>query len=246
MGGKTVMSQTQTGKLELRKIGNVQVFDLCGTFMGEEMEPIIRKIDETIQKKKLRRVIMNLQKMESINEIGLRKVTSVLLRTQRSLIYTPDRSCRALFEATHLPSNIKLCKDEVEVADAFGSFLFVKDKAFEVPIDESQPAAAGQGLERRRSKRIRVAIPIVIKCRLKDQKEIELKGIATNVSEGGLFAEFLDLDTPAYSEMQGLEGSRVEVDVPPNEAFKDRMLVPGKINRFELFKKQYGLAIQFV
>ena len=80
----------------------------------------------------------------------------------------------------------------------------------------------------------------------KDQKEIELKGIATNVSEGGLFAEFLDLDTPAYSEMQGLEGSRVEVDVPPNEAFKDRMLVPGKINRFELFKKQYGLAIQFV
>jgi len=240
------MVQTELAQLGVRKIGNVQVFDLSGTLIGEQLDPVIDKIESAIQRKKLRRVIINLQKVQSIDEIALRKITAVLLRPQRSIIFVPDGECRRQFEASHLPSNVKLCQNEEEVAESFGSFLFVKDKAYEVPVDETQPKITDYGLDRRRSKRIRVAIPIKITGRMKDGSTVELKAIATNVSQGGLFAEFLDLNAPAYSRMQGLEGSQVTVTVPPNETFREELAVPGKINRFELFKKQYGIAIQFM
>jgi hypothetical protein len=240
------MSQADTKQLGLRKIGNVQVFDLSGSLIGEDLDLVIQKIEATIQRKKLRRVIMNLQKVESMDEIALRRVTAVLLRPQRSLIYIPDGGVRKMFDSTHMPNNIKLCKNEEEVAASFGSFLFVKDKAYEIPIDETMPRPPQTGMERRRSKRIRVAIPVRLFCKMKDGSNLEVKAIATNVSQGGLFAEFLDLDAPDYSKMQGLEGSQVRVEVAPNDTFKEELKVPGKINRFELLKKQYGIGVQFI
>src|SRR3990167_2861832 len=144
------MKHAEAAHLGLRKIGSVQVFDLTGDLHGEEMNPVTQKIDQVIQRKRLRRVILNLQKVESIDEIGLRKIIACLIRPQRSLIFAPDGSCRDLFQTTHLPHSIKLCKNEEEVAEAFGSFLFLKDKVFQVPVDETQPAPKDYGLERRR------------------------------------------------------------------------------------------------
>ena len=79
-----------------------------------------------------------------------------------------------------------------------------------------------------------------------DGSNLAVKAIATNVSQGGVFAEFLDLDAPEYSRVQGLEQSELTITIPPNEAFKETMTIPGKICRFELLKKQYGIAIQFL
>ena len=240
------MSQTEATQLELRKIGNVQVFDLSGVLVGDELDPVIQKIEQTIHKKRLRRVILNLQKVQSLDEIALRKITAVLLRPQRSLIFAPDGSCRDLFSGTHLPGNVKLCKNEEEVANAFGSFLFVKDKAFEVLADEHQPKNGSYGLERRRDKRICVAIPVEMKFKEKDGADFSVKAIATNVSQGGLFAEFLNLDAPDYTKMQEFEGAEISIFVPSNNTFKEPLTALGKIIRFELLKKQYGMAVQFV
>lgn len=240
------MKQAEAVHLGLRKIGSVQVFDLSGVLTGEEMDPVTQKIDQVIQRKKLRRVILNLQRVQSIDGIALRKIVACLLRPQRSLIFAPDGTCRELFESTHLPHSIRLCKNEEEIADAFGSFLFLKDKIFQVPVDETKPQPKDYGLERRRNKRIRVAIPVHLTFQMKDGPALMAKAIATNVSEGGLFAEFLDLNHPDYSKMQGFEQTQVTIEVPPNETFKEKVTIPGKISRFELLKKQYGIAIQFL
>ncbi|MBI4395207.1 MAG: PilZ domain-containing protein [Candidatus Omnitrophica bacterium] len=240
------MKSAETIQLSLRKIGTVQVFDLEGVLTGEEMEPVSQKIDYVIQKKRLRRVILNLQKVQSIDQIALRKIVACLIRPQRALIYAPDGSCRELFSDTHLPGNVRLCKNEEEVAEAFGSFLFLKDKMFQVPVDETKPEIKGYGLERRRNKRIRVAVPIKLAFQMKDGSTLTTKAIATNVSQGGIFAEFLDLDAPDYSKMQGLEESQVTITVLPSETFKEEIVIPGKIVRFEMLKKQYGIAIRFL
>lgn len=239
------MKQSELIHLGFRKIGSVQVFDLGGVLTGDEIDSALQKIDQVIQKKKLRRVILNLQKVESVDEIALRKIIACLLRPQRSIIFAPDGSCRELFEASHLPSSVRLCKNEEEVADAFGSFLFLKDKIFEIPIDDNLPQK-GYGLDRRRNKRIRVAIPLKVDFHMKDGSILSSKAIATNVSQGGIFAEFLDLNAPDYSKLQGLEESQVTVTVPPNETFKDELVIPGRIARFELLKKQFGIAIKFI
>lgn len=240
------MIHAENAQLGMRQIGRVQVFDLTGVLVGEQLTPVVEKIDQTIQKKQLRRVILNLQKVQSADEVAIRKMLACLLRPQRSLIFVPEGPIRTAIENAHIPTNVKLCRNEEEVAEAFGSFLFLKDKSYEVPVDESQPQPKSHGLERRRSKRIRVAIPIQLKFQMKDASTIQTKAIATNVSQGGIFAEFLDLDAPEYPRMQGLEGGQVAVTVPPNSTFKEEMTVPGKIVRFEVTKKQFGIAIQFV
>ena len=240
------MKPAESVHVGLRKIGSVQVFDLGGMLTGEEMDPIVHKIDQTIQKKKLRRVILNLQKVQSMDEIAFRKIIACLIRPQRSLIFAPDGSCRDFFETSHLPHSIRICKNEEEVAEAFGSFLFLKDKIFEIPVDQTMLQSKGYGLERRRNKRIRVAISAKLEFHMKDGNSLIIKAIATNVSQGGVFCEFLDLNAPDYSKMQGLEESHVTITVPPNETFKDELIVPGKIARFELFKNQYGIAIKFI
>ena len=240
------MKQAEMIQLGLRKVGSVQVFDLGGMLTGDEVETVAQKIDQVIQRKGLRRVILNFQKVQGMDEIALRRVLACLIRTQRSLIFAPDPSTRQWFEKTHLPNNIRICKNEEEIAEAFGTFLFIKDKMFEVAVDETQPQPKSYGLDRRRNKRIRVAIPIRLAFQMKDGNPLEVKAIATNVSQGGIFAEFLDLDAPSYSKMQGLEQSNVTIMVPPNETFKDEMVIPGRIIRFEVLRKQYGIAIQFV
>ncbi|MBI1978127.1 MAG: PilZ domain-containing protein [Candidatus Omnitrophica bacterium] len=240
------MKQAEMVQLGLRKIGSVQVFDLSGILTGDDVDIPAQKIDQVIQRKRLRRVILNLQKVHSMDEISMRRILACLIRPQRSLIFAPEEPLRRLFDTTHLPQSIRVCKNEEEIAEAFGSFLFVKGKVFEIPIDETQPLAKSYGLERRRSKRIRVAIPVKLTFQMKDGKALTTKAIATNVSQGGLFAEFLDLDAPDYSKMQGLEQSQVTIVVPPNDTFKDEVTIPGKIARFELLKKQYGIAIQFL
>lgn len=240
------MKHAEAIRVGLRKIGSVQVFDLGGVLTGEEMDPAVHKIEQTIQKKRLRRVILNLQKVQFMDEIAFRKIVACLIRPQRSLIFAPDESCRELFETSHLPQSVRVCKNEEEVADAFGSFLFVKDKIFEIPTDQTLAQSKGYGLERRRNKRIRVAIPVKLEFRMKDGNPLIAKAIATNVAHGGVFCEFLDLNAPVYSKMQGLEESLVTITVPPNETFKEELVVPGKIARFELFRNQYGIAVKFV
>ena len=226
------MMDMETAHLGLRKIGRVQVFDLSGALVGEELDPLIGKIEQTIQRKKLRRVILNLQKTTSMDELAVRRLVACLLRPQKSLIFAPGESCRERFSSTYLPQSIRLCRNEEEVAEAFGSFLFLKDKIYQVPVDETKPLPQSHGLERRRSKRIRVAIPMMIQFQMKDGSMLEAKAIATNVSQGGVFAEFLNLDAPDYSKMEGLEGGQVTMKVSPNEHFKDEMVIPGKINLF--------------
>ena len=239
------MRQAEAAQLGLRKIGSVHVFDLMGTLVGEDMDPLTQKIDQVIQRKKLRRVILNLQKVQSADAIALRKIVACLLHPQRSLIFAPDGTCRELFQSTHLPQSVKLCKNEEEVAEAFGSFLFLKNKVFQVPVDETKLEPKDYGLDRRRAKRIRVAIPVSLTFQMKDGSALTTKAIATNVSQGGLFAEFLDLDAPEYSKVQGLERSQVAIKVLPSQTFKEEITVPGVVMRFELLKKQYGIAIQF-
>ena len=238
--------ETTMARVEQRKIGRVQVFDLFGTVTTEQAGDVVEKIDHVIQKKKLKRVILNLQKVQDIDELMVRRLIASLLRPQKSLVYCAEEKFRSMFNGTYLPKNIKLCASEAEVAASVGSFLFEKDKDLGIP-KEAELLHNNYGLERRRSKRIRVAIPIEIEFETKDGNKVYSKAIATNISQGGLFAEYLDLDSSLQvSQMSDLESNKVTVIVPPNENFPDEVKIPGCIKRIELSKRQVGMGIQFI
>ena len=237
--------KTMVPKLEQRQIGRVHVFDLSGTLTGERSIEVIEKIDHTIQKKKLKRVILNLQEVQELDELTVRKLIASLIRPQKSLVYCTDEKIRAFFHAGYLPHNVRLCSNDTEVAELVGSFLFEKDKDIGLP-KEQENVKNPYGLERRRKKRIRVAIPIEIEFEAKDGRKIHSKAIATNISQGGLFAEYLDLDSSLQvSQLGDLESNKVTVVVPASENFPEEVKIPGCVKRIELAKRQVGMGIQF-
>ena len=238
--------KTLVPKLEQRQIGRVHVFDLFGSLTGERSYEVIEKIDHTIQKKKLKRVIVNLQEVQELDELAVRKIIASLIRPQKSLLYCADEKLRAFFQNGYLPHNVKLCANDTEIAESVGSFLFEKDKDIGLP-KEQETFKNEYGLERRRRKRIRVAIPIQIEFETKEGKKIYSKAIATNISQGGIFAEYLDLDSSLeVSQISDLESNKVLVIVPANENFPEEVRIPGCVKRIELAKRQVGMGIQFV
>lgn len=232
-----------------REIGSVKVFDLVGEPNQDTLQEIAWKIQRSIRRHRLQRVILNLQKIKSLDELGIRKLVAAFLRPQRSAIYGASGALGHQFEDTYLPKNIKLCPTEKEVAEDLGPFLFEKDELGNVLgvkdqlEDGSQP---GRDLEKRRSKRMHVAIPLELTLRLKGQSPIVTRAIATNISEGGIFVEYLDLDALQVVEnISQVEAIPVEIQIHPSSNFPEEYHLQGLIRRRETRNRGLGLAVQF-
>lgn len=235
-------------KVSTREIGSVYVFDLEGSPTPETLQAIAWKIQRSIRRHRLQRVILNLQRLPSLDALGLRKLIAACIRPRQSLIYGVSERLAHFLEDTYLPRNVRICADEKEVAEDLGPFLLEKEKEKEVRLEgpHRREETIGYQLERRRSKRMHVAIPLEIKIFLKNGECLASRAIATNISEGGLFAEYLDLAAAhKLEEHTPLTGLKTEVRIFPSANFPEEYHVEGKVVREELRKKQLGLAVEF-
>ena len=171
------------------------------------------------------------------------------IRPQRSLIYGASRDVVTHLHEGYMPPNMTICDDEAEVAELLGPFLLEKEKDKNIPIENNQSTveSIGSKLERRRIPRMHVALPLELTIHPREGNPIVTKAIATNISEGGLFAEYLDLDAARLIErIEPLKEIRTEIDIFPRANFPDEYHIAGQINRKVLRKKQLGLAVEFV
>ncbi|MBI3316981.1 MAG: PilZ domain-containing protein [Candidatus Omnitrophica bacterium] len=236
-------------KVSTREIGSVCVFDLEGDPTQESLQEIAWKIQRNIRRHRLQRVILNLQRLPSLDPLGVRKLLAACIRPQKSLIFGASRNVTTFLESTYLPHNVKICQSEKEVAEDLGPFLLEKEKEKTFPMETSKQGSVhpGHEVERRRSKRMHVALPIDFKIFVENGKTpIETRAIATNISEGGLFAEYIDLEAAQKIEaLVNPAGLKVSIHVFPSANFPEEYQLDGKINRIELRKKQLGLAVEF-
>lgn len=242
-----VMSQLRLGT---REIGSVKIFDLMGEITHDSLQEVAWKIQRRIRRHRLQRVILNIQKVKSLDEIGVRKLVAAFLRPQKSAFYGASGSVKDLLQRTYLPHNIKICSTEKEVAEDFGPFLFNKEEKGRVLGEKKDRSDNGHGpgilLERRRTKRMHVALPLEMILHPRGQESIATRAIATNISEGGVFVEFLDLEAiKAVEKIDPLEGITLEIQIHPSENFPEEYHLEGVIRRKEIRKRGLGLAIEF-
>ncbi|MBI4115795.1 MAG: PilZ domain-containing protein [Candidatus Omnitrophica bacterium] len=235
-----------------REIGSVKVFDLLGDPSHDSLQEVAWKIQRNIRRHRLQRVILNVQKIKSLDEIGIRKLVAAFLRPQKSGIYGCSGVLMHQLEDTYLPNNMKICPTEKEVAEDFGPFLFHKDDLGKVLGTEEDhlrlPGHHGPAveMERRRAKRMHVAIPLEMTLLPKGKDSIVTQAIATNISESGIFIEYLDLDAlKVVEELDPLEGMKVEVQIHPSGNFPEEYHLEGIIRRREARKRGLGIGVQF-
>lgn len=236
-------------KVSTREIGSVCVFDLEGSPTQETVQEVAWKIQRNIRRHRLQRVILNLQFVPSLDQLGLRKLIAACIRPRQSLIYGVSEKLAHFLEDTYLPHNIRVCNNEKDVAEDFGPFLLERDKDKEIGAEngEEKQETIGYQLERRRSKRMHVAIPLELRIFNGNSEPLVSQAIATNISEGGLFAEYLDLEAAQkFENMPSLVGTKLEIRIFPSANFPEEYQLEGSITRQELRKKQLGLGIKFL
>lgn len=233
-------------RVTTREIGSVCVFDIEGEPTLETVQEVAEKIQRNIRRHRLQRVILNLQYVASLDSLGIRKLLAACIRPQRSLIYGASSDLIQSFEDTYMPRNVRICSSEKEVAEDFGPFLLEKDKEKEYLLETRDEPAIGTDVERRRSKRMHVAIPVELKLYFKDGSTLATRAIATNISEGGMFTEYLDLEVAnRLSALEGMQGQPVDIHIYPSANFPEEYNVRGTVTRKELRKKQLGLGLEF-
>lgn len=236
--------------VSMREIGSVRVFDLMGEPTQESLQEAADKIQRNIRRHRLQRVILNLQLLAGLEPLGLRKILAACLRPQKSLLYGVSKEVGEALEATYLPRNVRICASEKEVAEDFGPFLLERERKSELAMPQDFPLMdepIGAKIERRRSKRMHVALPIDLKVHMKSGEVLSTRAIATNISEGGLFAEYLNLEAARHIEkIEQFEGLKTEILIFPSVNFPEEYRLEGKLKRREFRKKQVGIAVEFV
>jgi hypothetical protein len=236
--------------VSMREIGSVRVFDLMGESTQESLQDAADKIQRNIRRHRLQRVILNLQMLAGLEPLGLRKLLAACLRPQKSLLFGVSTEMGLALENTYLPRNVRICPSEKEVAEDFGPFLLDKGTHPDLVMDPATQMlqeSIGAKIERRRSKRMHVALPIDLKIKVREGEVLSTRAIATNISEGGLFAEYLDLSaTRKIEKLEPFEGLKAEILIFPSANFPEEYQLEGKIKRREFRKKQLGVAVEFI
>ena len=236
-------------KVSTREIGSVCVFDLMGEPTDDSLIEVADKIQKSIRRHRLQRVILNFQMLPHLEPLSLRKLLTACIRPQKSLLYGVSPEMAKFLESTYVPKNMRVCASEKEVAEDLGPFLLERESVDKFAVDENilPQNTAGYQIERRRSKRMKVALPIELKVHLANGEVLETRAIATNISEGGLFAEYLDLE--AAEKMEKIEpfpSMKVDIRIYPSANFPEEYQLAGKTIRKESHKKQLGIAVEFV
>ena len=232
-----------------REIAGVSVFDLKGEPTFESVQDVTWKIQKSIRRHRLQQIILNFQQAGSMDSIGLRRLLTVCLRPKHSVIYGASPEIVHCLEDGYLSSRVEICGDEKAVAESFGPFLFDKDAEKKIPAKGVMrpKESIGYQFEARRSHRMHVAIPLELTIMPAKEEAIVTKAIATNISEGGLFAEYLNLDVAhKVNDLEPIESLPVEIHVFPSANFPEEYHLKGKVRRKELRKEQLGLGVEFV
>lgn len=231
-----------------REIGGVAVFDLKGEPTFETVQEVAWKIQKSIRRHHFHQIILNFKGAGSLDPIGLRRLLTVCIRPKHSAIYGASTDMASFLEENCFSGKVDICSDEKEVAESFGPFLYDKDpdKRYLDKNAKTPKESLGCQLDGRRSHRMHVAIPVELRITSSLNEIVVTRAIVTNISQGGVFVEYLDLEAAArIKAMEPIENLPVDIHIFPSVNFPEEYHVAGKIRRKEIRREQLGFGIEF-
>lgn len=165
-------------RLNSRRIGSVNIFELNGIFAEPWVERIEEGIKTKIEEKPAHGLLFNLKEVERVDRHGAESILEVVRGAKRNGILGHNLS--TYFVAEHMSPNEPIPIFE-NGTQAIGYF---KNEFAEPDPDAPQ-------LKRRKFPRIHTALPMEFELR-EYGSTFFFEAVVTNLSEGGLFCYFLD------------------------------------------------------
>ena len=214
-----------------RKIGRLTMIDIEGNLTGsgamraEEM--IERSISDSLSHNKP--VVLNIKAVTDMDTLGMRMLLRQLSRNAEAGILVTRRDFLNLIDQTGKESLFRTFYHEEEAVSAYGPDLVSN---FSSDTDQ------------RRSGRLGTALPLEFYSEDEGEK-VCFQAVVTNLSEGGLFAEYIDVKSAEDSferlSPYDLGSLRLKLTISGKRAIRAH----GKLVHVKMDGEQVGFGIQF-
>lgn len=170
-----------------RKIGNVVIVDIKGDLSGTGAVRGRNRIAQALSRNNSCKFIFNLRETMSLDTLGTKSILESLPEGDDLSVIPGNLGVLDLVKRYLNNRRLRLYRNELEIASAFGRD-FVKDEALG---------------DARGFKRLETAFPL--EFYFEDRGDsFEFRAIVTNLSQSGLFAEYIDL-TSAEETLKRLD-----------------------------------------
>ena len=216
-----------------RTIGRVQIVDLIPRLTGGEGRAWLEVMERHFFQGLQRAVVANISNLIDMDDACLRKLMLYLERPLKVAIYTNDIDRARKLMPDYIDQHLPLFSEEEELVKHFGLDF----------IERGQDVVSKA--ERRRYERFKAVMPAEIIT--KDKKQIVTKAIVSNISEGGTFLQYLNIE--GSMKMAGLRRNpRVPVEIILKHPGMGSQceLIKGYIVRVVMAGSQRGIAVRFV
>ena len=226
--------EQKTTHILRRMIGKVNIFDLFGEVDGEWIEGIKAYIESYIKEFHFKNVILNIQPVKKVNNQKAHEILNILLSPKKSALYFNSPDIMEQFMQGLKTKKIELCNSLGDILKIFGRELLERDKMI-------------QFQERRKSIRLKTALFAQIDFIDKNNHSIGSQAIITNLSQNGMFAEYLDLKSAFDIEnLDYFKNLKLKINMQnPDTTSRKSIVRNGHILRIEFSGTQTGIAIQF-
>jgi hypothetical protein len=214
-----------------RLIGRVQILDLIPRLSGKEGEAWLEVVSRHFFQGQQKAVVVNLSRTIETDGGQLRHLVYLMEKALKRAFFSNNVRHAEHEVQDYVNDRMPLLADEEGVVDYFGLELIERKKEV-LPLGE-----------RRKFRRFKVVMPCEIIA--KTVHPFATKAIVTNISEGGAFVQYLDLESSIH--VVGLQPSpKVPVElVLKHPGSFECDLVKGHLIRVDLLGQQTGVAICF-
>lgn len=172
-------------KVLFRKVGAVDVIELKGFVCEPWARRTGEQMTEILDGNPAQGLLLNMREVAKVDDAGAGAILETVRKSKKSGILGHNLPVHYIVERMEE-------KDRVKILDKNSDTVNYFDRELAMAVDEIQK-------ERRRYPRIQTALPVEFE--LKDfEAPFFFEAVVTNLSEGGLYAQFLD------SEMEELAG----------------------------------------
>lgn len=214
-----------------RRIGAVDILDLQGQFVGPWALRGREEISQYLKGRQTKNLLVNLRGLTTVDSLGVKAVSENLTDEMRSALVVGNLSVMEMFLRLISPERLRFFKTEYEVIDYFGEDLVKwQEPSFE---------------EKRKHQRLKTALPLEFSCVSEKDEPVCFHGVITDLSEGGLMVEYLDLDQGFFGKARlnpyDFRILNMKVKLPGGP----EVFAKGKVVRTVMEGAQFGMGIEF-
>lgn len=215
-------------QIKKRRIGNVMIVDIKGALSGAWALKGMERLRRMLAFERAEKLIFNFRETTDLDTLGAKSIFESVPKNKQAGILCGSTTVMEVIR--HFPEyeRFRVFHDEQEIVSTFG-----QDLTPALNLSDS-----------RTSVRLQTALPLEFYYEEEGEK-IEFRAIVTNLSENGLFAEYIDLKSAEKSlerlNPNDLKRLHLIISFPRRKAIK----LEGNVVHCKLDEEQVGIGIQF-